>query len=101
MTDEELDKARADEAWRIYMAQTDDRSTAHQIAARLAREGWMPVDPDLIEARECVSKAIKAINHSAYGEKYAKQHLDGEHDDSWPVQAALLAIRRAKEKAKK
>ncbi len=53
MTPEELDKARAEEAWRT----SGDYSVARvaTIAARLAREGWTPpepVDPDLLAFRE-------------------------------------------------
>lgn len=61
MTDEELDGARAEEAWRIF----SDAVAAGQdltglvgvalIAARLARTGWTPpepVDPDELEARK-------------------------------------------------
>lgn len=94
MTDEELDRARADEAWRIYMAQTDDRPTAHQIAARLAREGWMPVDPDLIEARECAALMCEEQHDHNSAEAYRR----GEYDLSRSVEAALVAIRRAKER---
>lgn len=54
MTNEELDNAREIEAIRIYDFEQGDPK-AHglaRIAARLAREGWMPpepVDPDLLE----------------------------------------------------
>lgn len=52
MTNEELDCARVEEAWRQYnIGNTFD--TVVLIAARLAREGWTPpapVDPDLAEA---------------------------------------------------
>jgi len=51
MTDEELDEVRAEEAWNI-IKRNEDQDVA-LIAARLAREGWMPpepVDPDLAEA---------------------------------------------------
>jgi hypothetical protein len=53
MSNEELDKARAKEAWRIYdggiYGAGYERLAA--IAARLAREGWTPpepVDPDVL-----------------------------------------------------
>jgi hypothetical protein len=49
MTNEELDKARAREAWRVYDGGNVERLAA--IAARLAREGWTPpepVDPDVL-----------------------------------------------------
>ncbi len=52
MTPEELDEARAKEAWRLF---STDGPTAPTIAARLAREGWTPpepADPDLLAFRE-------------------------------------------------
>ena len=51
MTNEELDNARAEEAWNIYNREHSGDVSA--IAARLAREGWtppVPVDPDIAEA---------------------------------------------------
>ena len=50
MTNEELDRARAKEAQRLFL-DGDGLAVVH--AARLAREGWTPpvvVDPDLAEA---------------------------------------------------
>lgn len=41
MTDEELDRARADKAFGLSMSCTH---SAAQLAARLAREGWTPLD---------------------------------------------------------
>jgi hypothetical protein len=57
MTNEELDKARADEAWRKCDALGfgKDYESPTIIAARLAREGWTPpepVDPDVLAYRE-------------------------------------------------
>jgi hypothetical protein len=46
MTPEELDKATADEAWRLL----EEGQDVAVIAARMAREGWKPpepVDPDV------------------------------------------------------
>ena len=51
MTHEELDKATADEAWRLL----EEGQDVAVIAARLAREGWTPpepVDPDVLAYRE-------------------------------------------------
>ena len=51
MTPEELDKATADEAWRLL----EEGQDVAVIAARLAREGYRPpepVDPDLLACRE-------------------------------------------------
>ena len=52
MTNDELDRARAKEAQRLFLDGSDE-SLPILIAARLAREGWTPpvvVDPDLAEA---------------------------------------------------
>lgn len=52
MTNEELDRARAEEAQRLFL-DGDELAVVH--AARLAREGWTPpvaVDPDIAEAEE-------------------------------------------------
>lgn len=45
MTDEELDRARAEEAARLVRGTCMTFSQQCQIAARLAREGWTPPDP--------------------------------------------------------
>jgi len=58
MTHEELDKATADEAWRLL----EEGEDVAVIAARLAREGWKPpepVDPDLLVVREIAAKQYK------------------------------------------
>jgi hypothetical protein len=53
MKPEELDKATADEAWRLL----EEGQDVAVIAARLAREGWTPpVDPDLLAVREISAK---------------------------------------------
>ena len=55
MTPEELDKATADEAWRLL----EEGQDVAVIAARLAREGWKPpkpVDPDVLAYREWKKK---------------------------------------------
>jgi hypothetical protein len=94
MTNEELDQARADEARRIVDETGRGRATA--IAARLAREGWMPVDPLLIEARKiCAAKTDGDFKHS--------QFMSGNLDDSPYIELALAALKRGieigKEKA--
>jgi len=58
MTHEELDKATADEAWRLL----EEGQDVAVIAARLAREGWKPpepVDPDLLVVREISAKQFE------------------------------------------
>jgi len=56
MSPEELDKARAKEAWRVWNDEGGVTDEGHAvIAARLAREGWTPpepVDPDVLAFRE-------------------------------------------------
>jgi len=86
MTDEELDKARADEAWR----KSDTVPAALTCAARLAREGWMPVDPLLLEAREIYARALEA-NDGVYAPKECRSGLC---DDSAAISAVLAALRR-------
>ena len=74
MTNEELDNARAEEAWNIYNREHSGDVSA--IAARLAREGWTPpvaVDPDLVEAREIVAQL---------------------YDVSWPERADYIRMGR-------
>jgi hypothetical protein len=58
MTPEELDKATADEAWRLL----EEGQDVAVIAARLAREGYRPpppVDPDLLAVREISAKQFE------------------------------------------
>jgi hypothetical protein len=59
MSPEELDRATADEAWRLWQIQGADHPQPAVIAARLAREGWKPpkpVDPDVLAYREWKKK---------------------------------------------
>jgi hypothetical protein len=88
MTNEELDQARADEARRIVDETGRGRATA--IAARLAREGWMPVDPLLIEAREIFARQFEeAQAHGA-----ARQCRDGKYDSHPHAKRILAALKR-------
>ena len=98
MTDEELDEARALEAhkiarvvmWQHYMRVV-------KVAARLAREGWMPEDPLLKEAREIVASLNEGFT------SYILNLREGRHDDSDDIAVALAALKRgiaiAKERA--
>lgn len=94
MTDEELDSARAKEAIETCAAKTmfTDVIGIAITAARLAREGWTPTDPDLIEARECAALYWEALGCPAD----ARRARDGDFDKVGAVQSALLAIQRAK-----
>jgi hypothetical protein len=69
MTPEELDEARAKEAWRIYDGGGIHTPPSAIIAARLAREGWMPpepVDPDVLAFREWIYQNNRANHEDAY-----------------------------------
>lgn len=89
MTDEELDKARSDEAWRIWRSYAPnfpiDGITVATIGARLAREGWMPIDPDLIKAREICGDQGSDTTRRLYN--------SGRFDDSLQMRIALASIK--------
>jgi len=88
MTNEELDQARVDEAFRVI--KEDARKNLSLEVARIAREGWTPpvaVDPDLAEAATvCRSKiygstldlAFDAIKRGRELERAALQPKEGE-----------------------
>lgn len=88
MTDEELDRARAIEAHRqvdpkfCFDYLTQESQKARILAAKLAREGWMPVDPKLIRAREIAAEIFK----------YAEDYSSGRHDDSPFIKGILVAL---------
>ena len=92
MTPEELDEARANEAWRIWNEEDGVTDEGHAvIAARLAREGWKPpepVDPDVLAFREWA--AIQWPSEAAY-------FLAGERDRSIIAKAYLAGARMARE----
>ena len=92
MTPEELDEARANEAWRIWNEEDGVTDEGHAvIAARLAREGWKPpepVDPDVLAFREWA--AIQWPSESAYW-------LRGDGDKSVFGEAYLAGARMARE----
>ena len=74
MSPEELDEARAKEAYELWCRDQpesdDDQVETAKIAARLAREGWTPpepVTPDLIAVLEFLSKRHPESNYY-YGE---------------------------------
>jgi hypothetical protein len=89
MTLEELDKATADEAWRLL----EEGQDVAVIAARLAREGWTPpepVDPDVLAYREWVIKrGENRIN--------PKEVLAGKWDQSLTAMGFLAGARMARE----
>jgi hypothetical protein len=64
MTNEELDRATADEAWRLWQIQGADHPQPATIAARLAREGWTPpepVDPDLLALKGWLNGPFRVV----------------------------------------
>jgi len=88
MTHEELDKATADEAWRLL----EEGQDVAVIAARLAREGWTPpepVDPDVLAYREWKKKKWPS----------AAEFIDGGVWDENPDALGFLAgARMARER---
>jgi hypothetical protein len=96
MTNEEIDKARADEAWRLWQIQGADHPQPAIIAARLAREGWTPpppVDPDLLAVREIVAKEWEYLFYRTE----ARKTRSGANDLDLAVRAALAAYKAGKE----
>lgn len=93
MSEDELDKARAGEANRIMLTTVGQGACyAQQLAmtaARLAREGWEPIDPDLIAAREICAKSLN------WGE--GKHILEGKADREYAMTVALQAIKRGRQ----
>jgi hypothetical protein len=96
MTPEHIDEARAREAVRVTLGDLSwdcwgvDARVAIILAARYGREGFVPVDPDLVEAREICANLCNLT-----GERYRS----GELDDTGFVRIALAALKRGKELA--
>lgn len=103
MTNEELDKARVVEAWRIYDEAVAQKLPFHasvvRTVARLAREGWMPpppVDPDVLAVRELVAAKYEQNNFP----EQAKLARKGAIDDWAVIVMALAAYKAGKEAGK-
>lgn len=96
MSPEELDEARAKEAYRQWQeegGQWTDSTDVAAIAARLAREGWTPpkpVDPDLLAFREFASKAARSAS-------LAESYRDGDMDSCASAHLFLAGARMARE----
>lgn len=94
MTDEELDRARAEEAWQrcqnseAVKAPRGSEEDYGVIAARLARTGWTPTNPLLLQAREIAAKWWE--DHGPPWAAY--QTREGNQDDSAVVQCALRGL---------
>ena len=105
LTGEELDKARGEEAERLYVA--DRRPMpgygvqSATIAARLAREGWTPVDPDLVEARTIFAfrAVISSSNLNRTADESKRDVLEGKSDQTELLQLILAGIKRGRELA--
>lgn len=98
MTPEQLDEARAKEAWRIWNEEDGVTDEGHAvIAARLARENWTPtepvVDPDLLAFREW---GAGYLNQSLAGDFWC-----GDYDGSLMFQAYLAGASMAREQERK
>jgi hypothetical protein len=91
LTPEELDEARADEAWRLFVEQPGDDPHSRVIAARLAREGWTPppkVDPDLLAAREWMKANLTWVDPYL---------IDlGHHDAAASARAFLAGVKHGR-----
>jgi hypothetical protein len=91
MSPEQLDEARAREA--VRLASGCCPTNVYEVAGhalRLAREGWEPVDPDLIEAREIVARRVP--------DRAAAVGI-GKWDATDSVLLALAGIRRGRQLA--
>jgi hypothetical protein len=90
MTPEELDKATADEAWRLL----EEGQDVAAIAARLAREGWTPpepVDPDVLAYREW-----EVGKHGTREGAFREEVLAGKWDRSLSAIGFLAGARMAR-----
>lgn len=95
MTEDDLDVATAQEAMRRAWSGGDPTPLDIAIlAARLARENWRPVDPDLIEARELAATAAKSLCWDTYTVERVRS---GENSDCWLIDRFLAAIKRGRE----
>jgi hypothetical protein len=94
MSPEELDRATADEAWRLWQIQGADHPQPAVIAARLAREGYRPpepVDPDLLACREWMISQPCSPD-------YREAVLAGKWDLGTDTTAFLAGARMARER---
>ena len=92
MTNEELDEARAAEAVRLATnggLTAANLETPARIAARLAREGWEPVDPIVLKAREIVA----AENEAEGKPNFAAVVRKGVCDRHVEMSIAIAALR--------
>jgi len=89
MTNEELDRARAEEALRIWTGSNAHGKTLAMIAARLAREGWTPPEPDVLVVREIAAKSYDEAGAAGI----AREFRSGGFDKTTVFCVALAAYR--------
>jgi len=97
MTNEELDRARGAEAYRLWESAESrvGEENRAMIAARLAREGWKPpepVDPDVLAVREIVAREWEKVGFRGD----ATDARSGNSDSRWYVSFALAAYKAGK-----
>ena len=98
MTPDSLKQARAKEAVRRSHKMFGATYFFEDIALEaltLAETDWRPpepINPDLIEARECCALVAEAMG--AHG--LAVEYRGGGYDDRFIIQSILLAIKRTK-----
>ncbi len=102
MSPEELDRATADEAWRLWQIQGADHPQPAIIAARLAREGWTPppVDPDLLAVREIAAARYERMALYDWAHAARKGELDAGEDLQYPLAAYKAGREVEAERAK-
>lgn len=95
MKPEELDKARAEEAWRLHNRQEGVTPCVVTKAARLAREGWTPA-PEVDHILECLRDAgaefaVDVFKHSLASRGLKIVSEDAEEKQSKVLHDALIA----------
>ena len=73
--------------WVAHSSAAEDYAEARDIVSLLPK----PIDPDLIEARKIVNRHARTANGD-----WANNFLSGDADNTYPVQAALAAIKYGK-----
>ena len=105
MSPEELDEARADQAWKEWVdgARFGGTRAFAAIAARLAREGWtppepVPVDPDVLAFREWIMEQEPEMRERSY--EYDADFWDNCLSAKAYLAGARMACEQERERAK-
>ena len=97
LTPEQLDKARAEEALRLFHSASRTPSPpVAEIAARLAREGWTPnppVDPEVLAARELRAQMWEKKDSPLDGHLEAQAWREGMRDETDSMEMLVAAYR--------